>query len=98
MVNWTLQAQKDVHRIFDYIKTDSRRYARSVTDKIYETGDSLDKFFRRGRILPELNDPSVREIFAFSYRIIYENYQHQIYVLAVIHMSRMITEKMLKRI
>ena len=98
MVNWTSQAQRDVRRIFSYIEADSRRYAERVTSQIFETGDGLDKFMEQGRVLPELKDLNVREVFYYSYRIVYEIYQNQVYILAVIHMSRNITEDMIKRV
>jgi len=43
-----------------------------------------------GRIVPELDDPAVREIIHGSYRIIYEFYQNSdtIYVLRFWHAAR----------
>jgi len=31
----------------------------------------LAAFAARGRIVPELNDPTVREVFVFRYRLLY---------------------------
>jgi len=49
----------------------------------------LDELPRKGRMVPELNEDSVRELGLYSYRILYEiKSDHLIEVLAVIHKRR----------
>jgi len=46
---------------------------------------TLDKSPRRGRVVPELGDTSVREIPSYSHRLIYEIRADYIAILAMIH-------------
>lgn len=46
---------------------------------------------RRGRIVPELDDEHVREIFLYSYRFIYEISGDDIFILALVHGKRNIS-------
>jgi toxin ParE1/3/4 len=48
----------------------------------------LDALPHRGRMVPELNEDSVRELSLYSYRILYEITPGHIEVLAVIHKRR----------
>lgn len=42
-------------------------------------------FSERGRIVPELNDPAVREVFVFRYRLLYEVGENRVTVVAFLH-------------
>ena len=50
------------------------------------------QFPKLGRVVPEKNDESVREIFVFQYRIIYEILATEIHVLTVVHGKRIIED------
>ena len=49
---------------------------------------SLRKFPNRGRVVPEVMDEPVRELFVKRYRLIYEIHEGHIAVLAFIHGAR----------
>ncbi len=85
MVRWSGPAKKDLRRIFDYIAKDSVYYASSVTQTIVDKSESLNDFPQMGRIVPEIGESNVREIFIYSYRLIYESSGEDIHVLAIIH-------------
>lgn len=53
-------------------------------------GDSLVEQPESGRVVPELNDPHVRERFIYSYRLIYEIKDNDIFVMGVIHGKRLL--------
>jgi toxin ParE1/3/4 len=38
-----------------------------------------------GRIVPEVEDPNIRELIIYSYRLIYEISQKRIEILTIIH-------------
>lgn len=42
----------------------------------------------RGRVVPELDEPTVRELVVGNYRLIYEVGAETVYVLALIHGAR----------
>ena len=91
MVRWSAPAKTDLQNIHDYIAQDSRHYAKKVTDEILERSITLDDFPLKGRIVPEIEDPNVREVFLYSYRLIYEIRAKTIFVLAVAHGKRDLT-------
>jgi toxin ParE1/3/4 len=88
MVIWSKPAQSDLKQIYDYISRDSKYYAKMVTQTIVDRTDALTEFPLRGRVVPEIGDPNVREVFVYSYRLIYEVKERGVEVLAVIHGRR----------
>lgn len=87
-VIWTYTAEEDLDSAAEYIHKDSPVYAASFVDRALDASRSLDKFAERGRIVPELNEDYIREIFVYSYRLIYRIDNDQISVLALIHGHR----------
>lgn len=71
-VIWTEQAYDDLQAIYDYIAVDSERYARLLTEKLFNRSQTLASFPEMGRVVPETQNPAVRELIEGSYRIIYE--------------------------
>jgi plasmid stabilization system protein ParE len=43
-----------------------------MLDDALRTGASLATFAERGRVVPELGDPAIREVFVYKYRLQYE--------------------------
>jgi plasmid stabilization system protein ParE len=79
-----------VEAIATYIATDSSSYASTVVRKVLSSTRSLANFPLAGKKVPEFDDESIREVFAFSYRIIYRVEQDAVLVAAVIHGKRML--------
>ncbi len=88
MVKWTLPAKKDLRKIHDYIAEDSKFYAKRVVENIVEKTEQLTDQPESGRVVPELNDPGVRELIVYSYRLVYSVKDKQVEILAVIHGKR----------
>ena len=42
----------------------------------------------RGRIVRELNDPAIRELLVFKYRLLYEVEEHRVLIVAFLHGAR----------
>jgi len=84
-VIWAYAAEEDLEAAASYIHRDSPVYAASFIDRALEAGRSLDEFAERGRMVPELGDSSIREIFAYSYRLVYRIEDDRISILALIH-------------
>lgn len=70
-INWTKQAVKDIDNIAEFIAKDSEHYARIQVRRLILSTKSLEWFPKRGKIIPEKQDPLTREIFVGSYRVIY---------------------------
>ena len=88
MVEWSKPAQRDLKQIHDYIAKDSKHYAKKVVQTIVENTEKLEDYPEIGRIVPEIDDATVRELFVYSYRLIYEISPDGIEILAVIHGKR----------
>lgn len=56
--------------------------------RIREAARTLSRMSERGRSVPEVDEPSIREIFVNRYRLIYEVTPEDLYVLALIHGAR----------
>ena len=87
-VIWAYAAEEDLEAAASYIHRDSPVYAASFIDRALDAGRSLDEFAERGRMVPELGDSSIREIFVYSYRLVYRIEDDRISILALIHGRR----------
>lgn len=63
MVIWSIPARNDLKQIYDYIAKDSRYYATNVVENIISKAENLDEFPEIGRVVPEIGDENVRELF-----------------------------------
>jgi plasmid stabilization system protein ParE len=88
MVIWTDPAKADLRSIHDLIAHGSSHYAKKVTQDIVAKMDILDELPRIGRVVPEFNNENIRELSLYSYRILYETKDEDVFVLAVIHRRR----------
>ncbi len=68
-----------------YIAADSPAYARAVVKDIINQTRMLARFPRSGRQVPEFDDEDIRELIAYSYRIIYRLQSDEVIIAAVIH-------------
>lgn len=68
---WTPFALEDLQSIHDYIAKDSPTYAIRFTDKLVDRVDVLIDHPEAGKIVPEFENESIRELIEGSYRIIY---------------------------
>ena len=67
---------------------DSRRSAVALHRAADHAARSLDASSLRGRIVPELHDDSIREIFVSSYRMIYVVRPSRVLIIRFIHGAR----------
>lgn len=70
-VVWTEFALEDLSSIKTYISNDSKVYAKKFTEKLISRVDQLEKHSQLGRIVPEFNIDTLRELIEGNYRIIY---------------------------
>lgn len=83
-------ALSDLSNIKDYIKKDSLHYSKIFIQKIITSIKILKNFPEIGRVVPEYNIETIREIFVKSYRIIYRLENKTIFIVTVIHGSRLL--------
>lgn len=90
-VRWTEPAWDNVERQAAYIAQDSPRYAAALIREARDAARSLRQFPNRGRVVPEENNPTIRELFVFhSYRMLYQVLENarEVHILAFIHGAR----------
>ena len=93
-INWTELAVADLKNIFDYIAVDSTRYAQITVAKIHNRVNSLERHPYSGKIVPEFEDKSIRELISGRYRIIYLILKEsQIDILRIYHSVRHLQQK-----
>lgn len=86
-VLWSPKSLQQVEHIADYIALDSPYHAKRVVTLIVRQTRRLKTFPESGAVVPELNDPAIREVQVFSYRILYRwlSNSRQIHILGVVH-------------
>jgi plasmid stabilization system protein ParE len=88
MVIWAGPAKTDLKAIYDFVASDSKYYAKKVVQDIIDRTNIIESYPMIGRKVPEIDDENVREIFAYSYRILYEIKSEKIYIIGIIHGRR----------
>ena len=87
---WTRRAIEDVQSIRQFIAQDSPHYALLVTQQLIASVERLSAFPQSGRVVPEVNDPAVREVIHGTYRIVYRLIRDEIHILTVHHAARLL--------
>jgi toxin ParE1/3/4 len=71
-----------------YVAADSPPAAERLLIQALAAGASLTTLSERGRRVPEIEDPNVREIFVQRYRLMYEVHPTEVQILAFLHGAR----------
>lgn len=87
-VVWTREARRTLEEVLECIATDSAEGAARVLEQALNAAASLATLAERGRVVPELADPEVREIFVYRYRLMYRVASTSVEILAFIHGAR----------
>ena len=87
-VVWTDPAWTNLEAAAEYIAQDSAFYAAALVREARDAARSLSTFANRGRIVPEIDDPSVRELFVSRYRLLYRIKGSEVQILAFVHSAR----------
>jgi addiction module RelE/StbE family toxin len=88
---WTPFALEDLQSVYDYIAQDSPTYASCYIDKLIDRVDILIGYPKAGKIVPEFEDSSIRELIEGSYRIIYKiSSDSEIAIIRVHHSARLL--------
>jgi len=87
---WSPYAVDDLEGICDYITQDSKQYARLFAQGVINAIERLEIFPESGRIVPEYNQKSIREIIFQNYRIIYQIKKDAVEILNIMHGTRLI--------
>ena len=91
-VVWSPKALEDVDAIAAYIFRDSASFSATVVRKILDSSDKLSTSPSSGSVVPEFSEDTIRELFAYTYRIIYQIQQDTVTIAAVIHGKRLLAQ------
>ena len=70
-VRWTPEAQTHLDGIYQYSKRDAPFYAQGVVDNLTRRSMQLIDHPNSGRTVPTYDDPKLRELIVYPYRLIY---------------------------
>ena len=87
-IRWTDPAVESLRNLHGYIAKDSAVYASSFVQRVILAAERLTDFPRLGRVVPEADEETIRELLCQNYRIIYRIRNELIEILTVIHGRR----------
>jgi plasmid stabilization system protein ParE len=71
-----------------FVAQESPHGALRILEQALAAASSLATLSERGRIVPERNQPGLREVFVFRYRLLYEVHPDLVRVVAFLHGAR----------
>jgi toxin ParE1/3/4 len=89
-VVWSPLAIDRVSEIAQYIFEDSPLSAERWVDDVFDAAGRLDTFPESGRVVPEFEEATLREVIFGQYRIIYRLVDDEVRVLTVRHGNRLL--------
>mgnify|MGYP001599177510 CR=1 FL=1 len=92
-IEWTEPALSDLEGIRDYIRKDSEYYATRFVERIITAVETLEKFPKMGRNVPEAEEENIRELLFYNYRVMYRVETKRILILAIVHGARNLSQK-----
>jgi len=87
-VEWSDYARDDLDDLVHYISRDSVFYAQLFAERVVLTTRRLGDFPESGRMIPEAENKTLREIIVQGYRVMYRLEADRVLILAVMHGSR----------
>jgi len=87
-IRWSVGAGEDLREVVEYIARDSATYAAAMAGRIVTAVEKLRHHPRLGRMVPEYQDPTIRELIVGNYRVVYRLRGERIGIVAVVHGSQ----------
>jgi plasmid stabilization system protein ParE len=87
-VTWTAEALSALDEALSYIAQESPQGASLLAEQALKAADSLATLSQRGRVVPEQDEPTIREVFVGRYRLLYEVTESEVIVLTFLHGAR----------
>ena len=87
-VGWTPGAERALDEAVEYIARDSPQAALRVLEDVLDAARSLERLALRGRVVPEVGDPALRELLVHRFRLVYLVLPEAVEILAFLHGAR----------
>ena len=84
VIHWSGPAIREFEGALDYIARDNRDAADRLARAIHRAVGRLRAFPDSGRMVPELEDPTLREVVHSPFRVIYQRQETLVEILAVV--------------
>lgn len=88
-LTWSPRAIRDLESIREYIARDSPLYADLVVQRLVHAPERLQEFPESGRIVPERDEPHLRELIVRPFRLVYRVRGNSIEIVTVFRASRL---------
>jgi plasmid stabilization system protein ParE len=82
-LKWSERARRDLHAIHAYIAADDPTAARGWVAKLQARASGAASIPLAGRVVPEVEEPDVREVLLRNYRIVHRIKGDEIHILTV---------------
>jgi len=76
-----------------FIAKDSAHYASLFVMDVLDAVQKLKDFPQSGRMVPEAEDPVIREVILGNYRIVYRTKQEFVEILTIYHGARLLNPR-----
>ena len=90
---WSPQSLRDLDAIREYIAKDSEHYADLTIARIFSASERLLRFPQSGRMVPERDEPEIREVIVGNFRVVYRIRGELIEVATVFRGSKEFPQK-----
>ena len=87
-VVWTSNARTALDEVLVHIAEESLVGAQRILHAALDLATSLETLSERGRLVPEIASPTIREVFVYRYRMLYEVGASEVRILAFLHGAR----------
>ena len=85
---WARSAVDDLGTAIEFVAGVSESFASSLAQDAQEASRSLAEFAERGRVVPEVGHPELRELFVRDHRMIYRVEAEHVTIVAFFHGRR----------
>lgn len=97
-VAWSALAEERTAEAFAYIAADRPSAAARWLGRVLASVEALAEFPDRGRTIPELGRPDLRELIVRPYRVMYRREPKRIVILTIRHSRRAFDEEEVRAI
>jgi toxin ParE1/3/4 len=87
-VIWTESAQRALDEVIAYISQESPDGAVRVLTRALDAAASLATLAKRGRVVKEVGESTLRELSVYDYRLLYRLRDDRVIIRAFLHGSR----------
>jgi plasmid stabilization system protein ParE len=87
-VVWAQAAVDDLEAAVEFVGRASESFAATLARDAIDASRSLSQFAERGRVVPEVEHPDLRELFVRAHRMIYRVGKQDVTIVAFFHGRR----------